>query len=239
MACKAITWLRQSASPQPWPSRPLQAPGSRGVPSRPTRRAYAKLSGRRPLSNQYASLMSIRRLLHALRADLQWPAMLAGPVLYRLFAPVAFFGSQSSHGQGQYPISVDGPRHRTLPACVDYRRTAPPNAPATALIREASLHRNHLSFLPHITTMFRLTELVLVAATWSLAAAHTVLIYPPWRGNNIHTNGTVSNTDPSIPPGSLGINYHNDTGSYGFPYGMQWMYPCTLSGHAHVRTNDS
>ena len=76
--------------------------------------------------------------------------------------------------------------------------------------------------------MFRFTELVFIAATWSLAAAHTLLVYPPWRGDNIHTNGTVSDTDPSIPPGSLGINYHNDTGTYGFPYGMQWMYPCTL-----------
>ncbi|KAG9193317.1 hypothetical protein G6011_03352 [Alternaria panax] len=74
--------------------------------------------------------------------------------------------------------------------------------------------------------MFRFTELVLVAATWSLAAAHTVIVYPPWRGNNIHTNGTLSDTDPTIPDGSLGINYHNDTGTYGFPYGMQWMYPC-------------
>jgi len=72
--------------------------------------------------------------------------------------------------------------------------------------------------------MFRFTELVFIAASWSLAAAHTVIVYPGWRGNNIHTNGTVSPTDPSIPPGSIGINYEN--GTYGFPYGMQWMYPC-------------
>lgn len=74
--------------------------------------------------------------------------------------------------------------------------------------------------------MFRFTQLVFVAATWSLAAAHTVLVYPPWRGNNIHTNGTLSPTDPTIPNGSLGMNYDKDTDSYGFPYGMQWMYPC-------------
>jgi len=72
--------------------------------------------------------------------------------------------------------------------------------------------------------MFRFTELVFVVASWSLASAHTVIVYPGWRGNNIHTNGTVSPTDPSIPAGSLGINY--DNGTYGFPYGMQWMYPC-------------
>ena len=78
--------------------------------------------------------------------------------------------------------------------------------------------------------MFRFTELVFLVASWSsllsLASAHPVIVYPGWRGNNIHTNGTVSDTDPSIKPGSLGINYEN--GTYGFPYGMQWMYPCTL-----------
>jgi hypothetical protein len=73
--------------------------------------------------------------------------------------------------------------------------------------------------------MFRFTELVFIAASWSLAAAHTVIVYPGWRGNNIHTNGTTSDTDASIKPGSIGINYEN--GTYGFPYGMQWMYPCT------------
>lgn len=76
--------------------------------------------------------------------------------------------------------------------------------------------------------MFRFTELVYLVASWSsLAAAHTVIVYPGWRGNNIHTNGTTSPTDPSIIPGSLGMNY--DNGTYGFPYGMQWMYPCMSS----------
>ncbi|KAF1970684.1 hypothetical protein BU23DRAFT_570600 [Bimuria novae-zelandiae CBS 107.79] len=70
--------------------------------------------------------------------------------------------------------------------------------------------------------MFRFVSLLACA---SLAAAHTVIVYPGWRGNNIHTNGTVSDTDHTVKPGSLGINYEgNDT--YGFPYGMQWMYPC-------------
>lgn len=76
--------------------------------------------------------------------------------------------------------------------------------------------------------MFRLTELVFVVASWSLATAHTVIVYPPWRGNNIHTNGTVSDTDPNIVPGSIGINYDKEKDTYGFPYGMQWMYPCTI-----------
>ncbi|KAF2795171.1 hypothetical protein K505DRAFT_240471 [Melanomma pulvis-pyrius CBS 109.77] len=67
--------------------------------------------------------------------------------------------------------------------------------------------------------------LSILLATWfSLVSSHTVIVYPAWRGNNIHTNGTVSDTDPSIKPGSLGITY--DNGTTGFPYGMQWMYPC-------------
>lgn len=37
--------------------------------------------------------------------------------------------------------------------------------------------------------------------SWGLVAAHTVLTYPGWRGNNLIDNET-------------------------FPYGMQWMYPC-------------
>lgn len=74
--------------------------------------------------------------------------------------------------------------------------------------------------------MFRFTELVLLVASWSLVSAHTVIVYPGWRGNNIIANGTVSEDDQSIKPGSIGINYENETQSYGFPYGMQWMYPC-------------
>jgi len=83
--------------------------------------------------------------------------------------------------------------------------------------------------------MFRFTELVFVVATWSLAAAHTVIVYPGWRGNNIHTNGTVSDTDPNIVPGSLGMNWDGQ-GGYGFPYGMQWMYPCGGMATSQNRT---
>lgn len=42
-----------------------------------------------------------------------------------------------------------------------------------------------------------------------------------WRGDSLHTNGTLPQDDPD----ALGINtYENGTTS--FPYGMQWMYPC-------------
>ncbi|PLB45891.1 hypothetical protein P170DRAFT_478824 [Aspergillus steynii IBT 23096] len=51
-----------------------------------------------------------------------------------------------------------------------------------------------------------------------LSQAHTVIVYPGYRGNNLHTNGTVEATD------GLGAAYSN--GSYSYPYGMQWIYPC-------------
>lgn len=68
------------------------------------------------------------------------------------------------------------------------------------------------------------TILAAAAATWSLATAHTVITYPGWRGNNLHTNGTL----PQDNPDSIGIDYDNN-GTATFPYGMQWMYPCMLS----------
>lgn len=80
--------------------------------------------------------------------------------------------------------------------------------------------------------MLRASLIALVAALWwsSLVAAHTVITYPGWRGNNLHTNGT--NSDGSIPAGSIGIDY-SENGTIGFPYGMQWMYPCQYSPPAH------
>ncbi|KAK4624376.1 hypothetical protein CLAFUR4_06060 [Fulvia fulva] len=70
--------------------------------------------------------------------------------------------------------------------------------------------------------MTNLTSMVLVvlAAIFGVSRAHTVITYPGWRGNNLHTNGTLPQDDPN----TVGINFDNDTLS--FPYGMQWMYPC-------------
>jgi hypothetical protein len=51
-----------------------------------------------------------------------------------------------------------------------------------------------------------------------LANAHTVITYPGYRGNNLHTNGTVEESN------GLGQAYYN--GSLIYPYGMEWMYPC-------------
>ena len=52
-------------------------------------------------------------------------------------------------------------------------------------------------------------------ALLSVVSAHTVITYPGWRGDNLHSNGTVEDSD------GLGIGPNNT-----FPYGMQWMYPC-------------
>ncbi|KAF2454085.1 hypothetical protein BDY21DRAFT_366508 [Lineolata rhizophorae] len=73
--------------------------------------------------------------------------------------------------------------------------------------------------------MFRRLDqslIVLLGLVSSLATAHTVITYPGWRGDNLVNNGTLENGE--IPTGALGINYEN--GSYTFPFGMQWMYPC-------------
>lgn len=66
---------------------------------------------------------------------------------------------------------------------------------------------------------------VLVLLCLSLAHAHTVITYPGYRGNNLHTNGSVSQAD------GLGVAYDVKNGSYTFPYGMQWIYPCK---HEHL-----
>ncbi|MCJ1358300.1 MAG: hypothetical protein MMC33_008299 [Icmadophila ericetorum] len=59
---------------------------------------------------------------------------------------------------------------------------------------------------------------LLVAALFSTVSAHTVITYPGWRGDNLHTNGTDENF---VDSGGLGMGPNNS-----FPYGMQWMYPC-------------
>ncbi|OAR02937.1 hypothetical protein LLEC1_04935, partial [Akanthomyces lecanii] len=54
-------------------------------------------------------------------------------------------------------------------------------------------------------------NMLISLALAGLAAAHTVISYPGWRGNNLITNET-------------------------FPYGMQWMYPCGGMGVTKNRT---
>lgn len=54
-------------------------------------------------------------------------------------------------------------------------------------------------------------SLLLSLALTALVEAHSVLVYPGTRGNNLITNDT-------------------------FPYGMQWMYPCGGLGTTNNRT---
>lgn len=114
-----------------------------------------------------------------------------------------------------------------LPHAAGLRRLPSDCAPQRLTVRCLAKEKNIRIAQDIRLEMFRFTQLVVMAAGWSLAAAHTILIYPPWRGDNIHTNGTKADNDPSIIPGSIGINYIKDNDTYGFPYGMQWMYPCT------------
>ncbi|KAL4980518.1 hypothetical protein BDW66DRAFT_125416 [Aspergillus desertorum] len=53
-----------------------------------------------------------------------------------------------------------------------------------------------------------------------LADAHTVIVYPGYRGNNLHTTGTVEGAD------GLGAAWSSDNDTIIYPYGMQWAYPC-------------
>jgi hypothetical protein len=69
--------------------------------------------------------------------------------------------------------------------------------------------------------MYKLRAALALLASISIARAHTVITYPGWRGNNLHTNGTV----PEDNPEALGITY-DQNGTAAFPWGMQWMYPC-------------
>ncbi|KAL1974630.1 hypothetical protein VTN31DRAFT_4834 [Thermomyces dupontii] len=65
------------------------------------------------------------------------------------------------------------------------------------------------------------TWATVVVVFWSwigLVNAHTVIVYPGWRGNNLHSNGTVEETN--------GLGQMATNGSYVYPYGMQWVYPC-------------
>ncbi|KNG84571.1 hypothetical protein ANOM_007884 [Aspergillus nomiae NRRL 13137] len=56
-----------------------------------------------------------------------------------------------------------------------------------------------------------------------LANAHTVIVYPGYRGNNLHTTGTVQEANglgAAMSPNATNNN------SLIYPYGQQWIYPC-------------
>lgn len=55
-----------------------------------------------------------------------------------------------------------------------------------------------------------------------LVNAHTVIVYPGYRGNNLHTNGSIEEAD------GLGAAFDSNNDTMAYPYGMQWIYPCML-----------
>lgn len=63
---------------------------------------------------------------------------------------------------------------------------------------------------------------VLLSLLSTLTSAHTVITYPGWRGDNLQTNGTVGETS------GLGVGSDNT-----YPFGMQWIYPCTAPSQTH------
>lgn len=81
--------------------------------------------------------------------------------------------------------------------------------------------------------MYGLRTFMAIVASVSLTQAHTVITYPGWRGNNLHTNGTL----PEDNPDSLGIDFDNGTAS--FPWGQQWIYPCKCSLQGGIISQDS
>lgn len=77
--------------------------------------------------------------------------------------------------------------------------------------------------------MYGIRSLVAVVVGAAIARAHTVITYPGWRGNNLHTNGTL----PQQNPDTIGIDTY-ENGSFGFPFGQQWMYPCKIQRSLEV-----
>lgn len=77
---------------------------------------------------------------------------------------------------------------------------------------------SHIMFGRSISTQ---AAILLLSAFLCLVDAHTVIVYPGWRGNNLHSNGTVEQTN-----GLAAAYGPDDDQSILHPYGMQWEYPC-------------
>ncbi|KAL8696005.1 MAG: hypothetical protein Q9201_007868 [Fulgogasparrea decipioides] len=68
-----------------------------------------------------------------------------------------------------------------------------------------------------------LTVAACLSSLFSVVSSHTVITYPGWRGNNLHSPGNIAEEK------GLGAG---ENGTY--PYGMQWIYPC---GGMPISTN--
>lgn len=78
-----------------------------------------------------------------------------------------------------------------------------------------TIMRTHISLGPFIGVILTLAFATLAAK------GHTVIVYPGWRENNLHSNGTVDETN------GAGVAIRSNTSELLYPYGMQWIYPCT------------
>lgn len=81
-------------------------------------------------------------------------------------------------------------------------------------------------------------SLLLCACCAAFANAHSVITYPGWRGGYLRPEGMLSlsltnvagdnlkttGTPPAENPDTIGVDYVN--GTYEFPYGQEWIYPC-------------
>lgn len=77
--------------------------------------------------------------------------------------------------------------------------------------------------------MIRLPLLIALAAWWSQVAAHLVITYPGWRGNNLISSGMTADGYPQKD--GLGVFYNSTAKELEYPYGMQWTYPCKDDPH--------
>lgn len=86
--------------------------------------------------------------------------------------------------------------------------------------------------LPTITFIMPRPHPLLVVATAclsllsTLVSSHIVITYPGMRGDNLHTTGNITGFNGSDVVGTNGLGVGSDNT---YPYGMQWIYPCTFS----------
>lgn len=65
-----------------------------------------------------------------------------------------------------------------------------------------------------------LNAAIILSTLSALVSSHTIITYPGWRGNNLHTVGNVTDV------GTDGLGVGGVGGNFTYPYGMQWIYPC-------------
>lgn len=129
------------------------------------------------------------------------PSKRAWPLQYLLLSilkPYAYLRTSTSHSEFQVIQVVS-------------RTVVTVEIPRSLIFSCSATYIRMFSFSsPLVSTFICLTTLV------SLVSSHTVITYPGWRGDNLKNSG-----DPITDHG-LGVGAN---GTY--PYGMQWIYPCT------------